>query len=95
MENFVGATDSAVPCAMLMYAALALDKFLNARDAVLTGDELEDPVGLQVSTLREDCLFKIILFDGEEAVNTWTQTDSVYGSRYSSSHFCQNAVTNF
>ena len=53
MENFVGATDSAVPCAMLMYAALALDKFLNARDAALTGDELEDPVGLQVSVLPD------------------------------------------
>jgi hypothetical protein len=33
---------------MLMYAALALDKYLNARDAAVGGDELEDPVGLQV-----------------------------------------------
>jgi glutaminyl-peptide cyclotransferase len=48
MEGFIGATDSAVPCAMLMYAALALDKFLNARDVALGTDDLEDPVGLQV-----------------------------------------------
>ena len=48
MEGFIGATDSAVPCAMLMYAALALDKFLNARDTALGTDDLEDPVGLQV-----------------------------------------------
>jgi hypothetical protein len=27
-------------------------------------------------------LIQIIFFDGEEAVNTWTHTDSVYGSRY-------------
>jgi len=48
-EGFVGATDSAVPCAMLMYAALALEKYLSARDEKLqTGDDLEDPLGLQV-----------------------------------------------
>ena len=49
LENFVGATDSAVPCAMLMYAALALDKFLSEREKKLhISDDLEDPVGLQV-----------------------------------------------
>ena len=50
-EGFIGATDSAVPCAMLMYAALALEKYLSARDQRLQNeDELEDPLGLQVST---------------------------------------------
>jgi len=49
LENFIGATDSAVPCAMLMYAALALDPFLNARDEEIKySDDLEDPIGLQV-----------------------------------------------
>jgi len=49
LEDFIGATDSAVPCAMLMYAALALDSFLNARDEEIKySDDLEDPVGLQV-----------------------------------------------
>ena len=48
LENFIGATDSAVPCAMLMYAALALEPYLNARDQGSTADELEDPLGLQV-----------------------------------------------
>jgi len=48
-EGFIGATDSAVPCAMLMYVALALDKFLSVRDERLRNeDELEDPLGLQV-----------------------------------------------
>jgi hypothetical protein len=36
---------------MLMYAALALDKYLNARDAALGTDDLEDPMGIQVSPL--------------------------------------------
>jgi hypothetical protein len=49
LENFVGATDSAVPCAMLMYAVLALDKFLFEREKKLyVSDDLEDPIGLQV-----------------------------------------------
>lgn len=49
LENFVGATDSAVPCAMLMYAALALDKFLSEREKKLyVSDDLEEPIGLQV-----------------------------------------------
>jgi glutaminyl-peptide cyclotransferase len=52
LENFIGATDSAVPCAMLMYAALALEPYLNARDQDMPGDELEDPLGLQVSCRR-------------------------------------------
>lgn len=49
LEHFIGATDSAVPCAMLMYAVLALDKFLSVREEqILFSDDLEDPIGLQV-----------------------------------------------
>lgn len=49
LENFIGATDSAVPCAILMYAVLALDKFLSERDKKLhISDDLEEPIGLQV-----------------------------------------------
>ena len=57
LENFVGATDSAVPCAMLMYAALALDKVLSTREEelrVYDEDSLEnDPIGLQVCISRQ------------------------------------------
>jgi glutaminyl-peptide cyclotransferase len=54
-EGFIGATDSAVPCAMLMYAALALDGFLTARDEYLReNDELDDPIGLQVPSLLDN-----------------------------------------
>lgn len=50
MEGFIGATDSAVPCAFLMYAALALDKYLVEWEEKLRteNDDLEEPMGLQV-----------------------------------------------
>jgi glutaminyl-peptide cyclotransferase len=52
-ENFIGAIDSAVPCAMLMYAALALDEFLSNRDEQLRLADIErlddNPIGLQVN----------------------------------------------
>jgi len=50
MEGFIGATDSAVPCAFLMYAALALDKYLVEWEEKLRSenDDLEEPMGLQV-----------------------------------------------
>jgi glutaminyl-peptide cyclotransferase len=51
LDGFIGATDSAVPCAMLMYAALALETHLAAREQRLrTEDDLEDPIGLQVTS---------------------------------------------
>src|SRR5581483_6367436 len=59
--GFVGATDSAVPCAMLMDIAYNLDKYLDNGE--------QDGTTLQ-----------IIFFDGEEAFNYWTSTDSLYGS---------------
>jgi glutaminyl-peptide cyclotransferase len=54
LEGFIGATDSAVPCAMLMYAALALEAQLSAYDQKLrTDDDLEDPIGIQVRILLQ------------------------------------------
>lgn len=62
---FLGASDSAVPCAMLLELASALDTMLRAarhRKAVLT--------------------LQLVFFDGEEAFEEWTATDSLYGSRH-------------
>lgn len=73
-EGFIGAIDSAAPCAMLLHAARSIDKALTAKWASMAADgsdELEDKRGLQ-----------ILLLDGEEAFKVWTQTDSLYGSRY-------------
>ena len=62
--GFLGATDSAVPCAMMLNMAQTLKeelKALKSRDPELT--------------------LQFIFFDGEEAFQRWTSTDSIYGSR--------------
>ena len=72
-SGFIGATDSAAPCAMLMHAARSLDVALTAKwDAMQAGGDFgfEDDLGLQV-----------LLLDGEEAFIAWTATDSLYGAR--------------
>lgn len=61
IDRFVGATDSAVPCAML----------LDLARMVAASDVSSISWGLQ-----------LIFFDGEEAFNYWTSTDSLYGSRH-------------
>ncbi|KAJ7342069.1 hypothetical protein JRQ81_008627 [Phrynocephalus forsythii] len=67
-EVFVGATDSAVPCAMMLELARALDTQLHS---------------LKESTLdaRPDLSLRLIFFDGEEAFVRWSPSDSLYGSR--------------
>lgn len=73
-DGFIGATDSAAPCAMLMHVARAVDEALsNKWKAEGVGDlsgGTEAPKGLQV-----------LLLDGEEAFQSWTDTDSIYGAR--------------
>jgi glutaminyl-peptide cyclotransferase len=75
-ENFVGATDSAAPCAMLADVALALDPLLDEQlRRVQSGELLQDAEDESRTTLQ------IVFFDGEEAFEVWTKTDSIYGSR--------------
>ncbi|KFO20337.1 Glutaminyl-peptide cyclotransferase [Fukomys damarensis] len=65
---FVGATDSAVPCAMMLELARALDKRL---------------LSLQnVSDSKPRLSLQLIFFDGEEAFLHWSPQDSLYGSRH-------------
>ncbi len=72
-HGFIGATDSAAPCAMLLHAARSLDQALSKKwDAM----ENEGSAGLE-----EEKGVQIILLDGEEAFRSWTDTDSLYGSR--------------
>ncbi|KAF2743638.1 glutaminyl-peptide cyclotransferase precursor [Sporormia fimetaria CBS 119925] len=71
-KGFIGAIDSAAPCAMLMHMArtvdAALTKMWEAQKDNL--NDLEGAKGVQ-----------ILLLDGEEAFVSWTATDSLYGSR--------------
>ncbi|KAK6820998.1 glutaminyl-peptide cyclotransferase [Apiospora arundinis] len=74
-EGFIGAIDSAAPCAMLMHAARSIDAALTKKWEAMqesgdAGSGLEEEKGVQ-----------ILLLDGEEAFETWTSTDSLYGAR--------------
>ncbi|CRK11018.1 hypothetical protein BN1723_009225 [Verticillium longisporum] len=74
-DGFIGAIDSAAPCAMLMQTALGIEEALAKKwkamqDSGDAGMGLEEEVGVQ-----------ILLLDGEEAWVRWTAEDSLYGSR--------------
>lgn len=73
-EGFIGATDSAAPCAMLMHVAKSIDKYVTQMH-----DEMAD-LG-EGGTVEMDMGVQILLLDGEEAFQHWTDTDSLYGSR--------------
>ena len=78
-EGFIGATDSAAPCAMLMYTARALDGALTKKWAAMdqAGIKQEDyDLGFE-----EHKGIQILLLDGEEAFDQWTKKDSIYGSK--------------
>ena len=70
-EGFIGATDSAVPCAIILHAARTIDAALSKKWETEGVDELDEHKGVQ-----------ILLLDGEEAFKSWTDTDSLYGARY-------------
>lgn len=74
-KGFIGATDSAVPCAVLMHAARSLD------DALTQKWEAMKASGEAGNGLEEEKGVQIVLLDGEEAFETWTSTDSLYGAR--------------
>lgn len=73
-DGFVGAIDSAAPCAMLMHVARSIDEALTAKWASMqsSGDD----------GMSEDKGVQIIFLDGEEAFLRWTDDDSIYGARY-------------
>nr|OQO28994.1 hypothetical protein B0A51_03576 [Rachicladosporium sp. CCFEE 5018] len=76
--GFIGAIDSAVPCAALMHTARAIDAALTAKWAAMESegigsggfDGFEAHKGVQ-----------ILLLDGEEAFVNWQGTDNTYGAR--------------
>lgn len=75
-EGFLGAIDSAAPCAMLLHAARAVDAALTAKWDAMTAS------GDAGSGLEEERGVQILLLDGEEAWVKWSATDSLYGARY-------------
>ncbi|KAJ7632958.1 glutaminyl-peptide cyclotransferase-like protein [Roridomyces roridus] len=74
-NHFLGATDSAAPCAMMLDLAEALDPLLNERaERLEAGTEDDEDVS--------DTTLQLVFFDGEEAFEQWTDTDSIYGARH-------------
>lgn len=73
-EGFIGATDSAAPCAIIMHAVRSIDTALTKKWAEMeaegTPDVLDDHGGIQV-----------VFLDGEEAFHHWSKEDSLYGAR--------------
>ncbi|KAK5631507.1 hypothetical protein RRF57_007221 [Xylaria bambusicola] len=76
-EGFIGASDSAAPCAILMQAARGIDAALTKKWEAMA--ESED-VGLGLDDDEKG--IQILFLDGEEAWVTWSNTDSLYGARY-------------
>ncbi|KAI1153692.1 glutaminyl-peptide cyclotransferase [Nemania diffusa] len=74
--GFVGATDSAAPCAVLMQVARGIDAALTRRWEAM---EASGDVGLGLGDDEKGV--QILFLDGEEAWVTWSDTDSLYGAR--------------
>ncbi|KAK8138089.1 glutaminyl-peptide cyclotransferase [Apiospora sp. TS-2023a] len=75
-DGFIGAIDSAVPCAILMHIARFVDKYMKQMHQEMVA------LGELGGTVPMDMGLQILLLDGEEAFGeAWTSTDSLYGSR--------------
>ena len=77
-EGFIGATDSAAPCAMLMHAAKSIDSALTKKWEAMQNEGLGDGGYLGFEDHQG---VQIIFLDGEEAFVSWTDDDSLYGAR--------------
>ena len=74
-NGFVGATDSAAPCGMMLDMASALTHLLD--------QALQSRLEGEASDYGVRTTLQFIFFDGEEAFKVWTNADSIYGARYS------------
>ncbi|KAI9839789.1 MAG: hypothetical protein M1838_004250 [Thelocarpon superellum] len=73
-DGFIGATDSAAPCAMIMHAARSVDAALTKKWERMQADGIgKDGFGW----MEEERGLQILFLDGEEAFLSWTQTDSL------------------
>lgn len=74
-DGFIGATDSAVPCAILLHIARFVDEYMQRmHEEMVALNELGGSVAMDMGV-------QILLLDGEEAFVSWTATDSLYGAR--------------
>ena len=76
--DFIGATDSAAPCAMLMHAARSIDSALTKKWSAM---QAEDMGAQGFLGIEEQKGIQILFLDGEEAFVSWTHDDSLYGAK--------------
>ncbi|KAI9771769.1 MAG: hypothetical protein M1839_002734 [Geoglossum umbratile] len=74
--GFIGAVDSAAPCAMLMHTARSVDAALTNKWAAMAAEGVDEFAGIE-----EEKGLQILFLDGEESFISWTATDSLYGAR--------------
>ncbi|KAH8160316.1 hypothetical protein CIB48_g7933 [Xylaria polymorpha] len=75
-EGFIGAMDSAAPCAILMQVARGIDASLTKK-----WEAIEESGDAGLGLEDDEKGVQIIFLDGEEAWVTWSDTDSLYGAR--------------
>ncbi len=73
LEGFVGVTDSAVPCAILMHVARSIDRYVT---------QMHDEMAAlgEGGTVEMDMGVQILFLDGKEALDE--KGPALYGSRY-------------
>ncbi|KAF4549700.1 Peptidase family M28-like protein 1 [Elsinoe fawcettii] len=77
-DGFIGAIDSAAPCAMILHAVRSIDEALTKKwEAMEAKGAGQDDLG----DATENQGLQVLLLDGEEAFHVWTDTDSLYGAR--------------
>jgi glutaminyl-peptide cyclotransferase len=72
-ETFIGATDSAASCVLLLDLMRNLKKAYEEPNLSLAKSEEKHPQSLGLM---------FVFFDGEESFHDWSSTDSLYGSRH-------------
>lgn len=77
-EGFIGATDSAAPCAMIMSAVRSIDTALTSKWQNMKANGLDLDLELDQEQSRG---IQVLLLDGEEAFLRWSDEDSIYGAR--------------
>ncbi|CAF0788577.1 unnamed protein product [Adineta ricciae] len=82
LPGFIGATDSAVPCAILLDIAVDLQKQLAQQKLNVKLKLRVNPSRNIFHTQENYPTLQLIFFDGEEAFGDWSSDDSLYGSKH-------------
>lgn len=91
--EFIGATDSSVPCAILLDIATSLNTHFDTRLAFRRNSTVGTLFNGFID-LHTSPTIQFVFFDGEEAFENWSRTDSLYGSRHLAEKWGSMVFTN-